>query len=260
MHAKEGGRTKTATLAMLKDRIGKVKLAALSALVLRDFIDKRMADGAGGVTIAGDLSFLSDVMKWGKHARHLDIPDHLPLEAHAGLKHRGLDTRSKEREREPTDDELQRLYALWKANPRQKIDMVTLCKFALATGMRQGEICQLLAEDADLERKTVPMRDRKDPRNKIGNNQVVPLLPDALAIIKPLVEHRNEGFVFGVAASSDSTAFSRACKAVKPPIVDLHFHDPRHRATAQFFRQGLDIPRVALLTGHKTWAMLRLLE
>jgi len=26
---------------------------------------------------------------------------------------------------------------------------------------------------------------------------------------------------------------------------------------AQFFRLGLDIPRVALLTGHKTWAMLR---
>ena len=104
---------------------------------------------------------------------------------------------------------------------------------APASCMRQGEICQLLAEDADLERKTVPMRDRKDPRNKIGNNQVVPLLPDALAIIKPLVEHRNEGFVFGVAASSDSTAFSRACKAVKPPIVDLHFHAacPQPRCT-----------------------------
>jgi len=40
-------------------------------------------------------------------------------------------------------------------------------------------------------------------------------------------------------------------------IEDLHFHDLRHRATVQFFRMGLDIPRVALLTGHKTWAMLR---
>ena len=29
---------------------------------------------------------------------------------------------------------------------------------------------------------------------------------------------------------------------------------PRNR---RFFRMGLDIPRVALLTGHKTWAMLR---
>ena len=33
--------------------------------------------------------------------------------------------------------------------------------------------------------------------------------------------------------------------------------DLRHRAAAQFFRMGLDIPRVALLTGHRTWTMLR---
>ena len=40
-------------------------------------------------------------------------------------------------------------------------------------------------------------------------------------------------------------------------IEDLHFHDLRHRATAELFRQGLSIPQVALITGHKTWTMLR---
>lgn len=257
MHAKEAGKTKAATLAMLKARMGKVKLTALSAIVLRDFIDKRIEDGAGGVTIAGDLSFLGAVLKWGRHARQLDLPDRLPAEARAGLKHRGLDTRSQEREREPTDDELERLYAYWATRPRQKIDMPTLCRFALATGMRQGEICSLQVEDVDLERKTVLIRDRKDPRNKIGNNQVVPLLPDALEIVKPLIEGRKDGSIFDSRAYSVSTSFTRACAALVPPIVDLHFHDLRHRATAQFFRQGLDIPRVALLTGHKTWTMLR---
>lgn len=257
LHAKTAGRTKTAVLAMLRERLGKVKLSALSALVLRDFIDKRMEDGAGGVTIAGDLSFLSAVLKWGRHARHLDLPDRLPMEARAGLKHRGLNTRSQEREREPTDAELVRLYAYWDANSRLILPMPTLCRFALATGMRQGEICGLLVEDVDPERKTVLIRDRKDPRNKIGNNQTVPLLPDAMAIIKPLIEGRTEGLIFNVRADSVSTAFTRACQNVMPPILDLRFHDLRHRATAQFFREGLDIPRVALLTGHKTWAMLR---
>jgi integrase len=52
-----------------------------------------------------------------------------------------------------------------------------------------------------------------------------------------------------------SASFTRACTALG--IADLHFHDLRHRATAQFFRMGLGIPQVALLTGHKTWAMLR---
>lgn len=256
-HAKDPGKTKAATLAMLKREIGKVKLLSLSAMVLRDFVDRRVKDGAGGVTIAGDLSFLSAVLKWGKHARNLDLPVHLALEARESLKHRGLNTRSNEREREPTDDELARLYAYWGGNLRQRIDMPLLCRFALATGMRQGEICSLQVEDVDRGAKTVVIRDRKDPQRKKGNDQTVPLLPDAWAIVEPLIEDRTEGSLFGVRAASVSSAFTRACQSLAPPIVDLHFHDLRHRATAQFFRMGLDIPRVALLTGHKTWAMLR---
>lgn len=254
-HAKNPGRTKEATLAMLKRELGKIRLSALNAMVLRDFIDRRVKAGAGGVTIAGDLSFLSAVLKWGKHARHLDVPENLAVEARASLKHRGLDTRSKEREREPTDDELERLYAHWSSNPRQRIDMPVLCRFALATGMRQNEICSLQVDDVDRERRTVVIRDRKDPQKKAGNDQVVPLLPTAWAIVEPLLSDRTEGSIFGVRAASVSTAFTRACEALK--IDDLHFHDLRHRATAQFFRMGLDIPRVALLTGHKTWAMLK---
>lgn len=256
-NVKEPGRTKAATLAMLKREIGKVKLTSLSAVVLRDFIDRRVADGAGGVTIAGDLSFFSAVLKWGRHSRRLDLPDTLALEARAGLKHRGLDTRSKEREREPTDEELSRLYGHWRANPRQSIDMPTLCQFALATGMRLGEICALQVDDVDAIRKTVIIRDRKDPQKKLGNDQTVPLLPAAWAIVEPTIKGRTEGSIFGVRAASVSTAFTRACQAVDPPIVDLHLHDLRHRATAEFFRMGLDIPRVALMTGHKTWTMLK---
>lgn len=255
--AKLPGKTKEATLAMLKAKLGKVRLASLNAVTLRDFIDERAAEGAGGVTIAADLSFLSAVLKWGRHARHLDINDRLALDARDSLKHRGLNTRSRQREREPTDEELARLYAHWQGNARQRIDMVTLCRFALASGMRQDEICQLLVDDVDRAARTVVIRDRKDPRNKAGNDQTVPLLPDAWAIVEPLIEGRDVGNVFNARAASVSTAFTRACQALTPPIIDLHFHDLRHRATAQFFRMGLDIPRVALLTGHKTWAMLR---
>ena len=255
--AKAGGRTKAATLAMLRRDLGKVKLSALSAVVLRDFIDRRAEAGAGGVTIAADLSFLSAVLKWARYARQLDVPERLALEARESLKHRGLDTRSRERDREPTDAELQRLFAHWAARPRQRIDMPLLCRFALATGMRLGELCSLRVEDVNREARTVVIRDRKDPRNKAGNNQTVPLLADAWELLEPLVNGRTAGPVFDVMAASASTAFTRACQVVEPPIVDLHFHDLRHRATAQFFRMGLDIPRVALLTGHKTWAMLR---
>lgn len=255
--AKTPGKTKAATLNLLTRELGKVKLSTLSAVTLRDFIDRRLAAGAGGVTVGADLSFLSAVLKWGRHARQLDIPDRLALEARASLQHRGLETRGREREREPTDEELARLYALWAGKPRQRIDMQTLCRFALATGMRLGEICGLQIEDVDREARTVVIRDRKDPRNKDGNHQTVPLLPAAWAILAPAIEGRDVGHVFPVRAASVSTAFTRACHEVVPPIVDLHFHDLRHRATAEFFRMGLQIPQVALMTGHKTWAMLR---
>jgi integrase len=255
---KPHGKTKAATLAMLKREIGKTKLVNLSAVTLRDFIDTRSKAGAGGITIAADLSFLSAVLKWARHSRQLDIPDRLALDARAGLTHRGLQTRGMERDREPTDDELARLYALWDANTRQKVPMTLLCKFALATGMRQGEICRLDIADLDRDARTIIIRDRKDPKNKQGNHQTVPLLPDAWALVEPLIEGRTEGYLFPYQKpESVSAAFTRACQKVDPPILDLHFHDLRHRAAASFFRLGLDIPKVSLLTGHKTWAMLR---
>src|SRR5438046_6934294 len=55
-YRKSPGRTQVATLAMLKRELGDVKLSALNGVVLRDFIDKRIDEGAGGVTIAADLS------------------------------------------------------------------------------------------------------------------------------------------------------------------------------------------------------------
>lgn len=255
---KEHGKTKEATLAMLKREIGHVKLVDLNAVVLRDFIDMRHKAGAGGLTISADLSFLSTVLRWARRVRRLDINEGLAREARASLKDRGMETRSKERSREPTDAELERLYAFWRGNPWQRNDMVMICKFALASGMRQGEICRLAVEDVDREQRAVIIRDRKDPQSKQGNHQLVPLLPAAWEIVQPLIANRTEGKIFeGVNEVAVSASFTRACQRLDPPILDLHFHDIRHRATAEFFRMGLDIPRVALLTGHKTWAMLR---
>jgi integrase len=255
LRAREPRKTRLATLARLKaDPLGKMRLRALSALHFRDFVDRRQGDGAGGVTIAGDLSTISAVLKWGRHVRRLDLPAELATDARRDLPYRGLKTRGTERDREPTDAELSRLYAHWQ-NDRQRIPMEMLCRFALATAMRQDEICRIEIEDVDHIARTVVIRDRKDPREREGNDQTVPLLPDAWAIVQPILRERTSGNVFSYRATSVSTAFTRACRALG--IEGLHFHDLRHRATADLFRMGLDIPRVALMTGHKTWTQLR---
>ena len=255
MSVERFGKTKAATLNMLIKRIGGVRLGSLNAIVLRDFVDSRIKEGAGGVTIASDLSYLSAVLKWARHSRRLDLPERLALDIRGSLKHIGLKTRSVERSREPTEIELSRLYAYWETNPRQSIDMPTMVRFALSTGMRQGEIARIRVEDVDMEAKTVLIRDRKDPKKKYGNDQVVPLFDEAWNMVFSCVSGRRFGYIFNVKAASVSTAFTRACK--KLGIVDLRFHDLRHKATADFFREGLEIPYVALMTGHKTWAMLK---
>ena len=250
------GRSKTATLRLLARELNALRLSNLNAATLREFIDKRIAAGAGGVTIAADLSTLSTVLSWARSARQLDVDPRVALDARKALAHRGLDTRSQERDREPSDAELERLFAYWAAKPRMRNDMQTVCRFLLATGMRIGEVEGLRIEDIDPTVPSIIIRDRKDPRRKAGNNQVVPLLPDAWAIAARLIGEREEGQLFqGLTAIAASAAFTRACQALG--IEDLHLHDLRHRACAQFFRMGLDIPQVSLLSGHKTWGMLR---
>lgn len=250
-----GGRTKQATHALLRRELGTVPLKRLNSVHLRDFIDTRLKAGAGGVTIAADLSFLGAILKWGRHSRRMDLPTDLARDARRDLSARKVSTRSNERDREPTTAELEKLYAFWTANKRQTIPMATLCAFALATAMRQDEICSIQVEDVNVDKRTVVIRDRKDPRRKEGNHQTVPLLPAAWALVEPILEIRKAGRVFPYQASSVSTAFTRACSKVG--IDDLRFHDLRHKATSDLFRSGLAIPQVALLTGHKTWTQLK---
>lgn len=249
-----GGRTKRACLARLEDRLKRTAPDRL-AFALRDFIDKRQAEGAGGVTIAQDLSYLSTVLDWARHTRRIDVDPEVARDARRGLKHRKLDTRSKERDRTPTEAELAALFAYWEANPRQKIPMPEIARFALASAMRLGEITRITAEDVDESRRAVIIRERKDPKKKELNDQLVPLVGDAWTMVHAKLKVDTTGRLFPYNPASVSAAFTRACQALG--IADLHFHDLRHAATARLFRMGLDIPRVAMITGHRSWENLK---
>jgi integrase len=209
-----GGRTKQATHAMLKRELGSIPLKRINGIHLRDFIDKRVEAGAGGVTIAADLSFFGAILKWGRHSRRMDLPTDLARDARRDLSAKKVSTRSNERDREPTTEELERLYAFWTANKRQDIPMATLCAFALSTAMRQDEICSILLEDVNEQKRTVIIGDRKYPRRKEGNHQTVPLLPSAWALVEPILATQKFGRIFPHQASSVSTAFTRACTKI----------------------------------------------
>nr|WP_246525971.1 site-specific integrase [Polynucleobacter paneuropaeus] len=238
---------------MLNTKLGNHQLKNLSPIILRDFVNDRLKT-AGGVTVAGDLSALGTILKYGRHVLKVDINPDIAKSARADLGARNVDTRGQERDRVATDAELARLYAEWQSNKLLELPMVALTKFALATTMRQSEICNLTVADIDSKNKTALIRDRKDPRRKIGNHQTIPLLPEAWAIVEPILKKKKEGKLFGAYERSVSARFTRTC--TKLGIKDLHFHDLRHTAITNLFKAGLQIQQVALLSGHKDWKML----
>jgi integrase len=181
--------------------------------------------------------------------------------ARIALARLGLVGKGDERDRRPTQDELDRLIAAFDSNPRQQIPLGRIIRFAVATAMRQDEICRIEWADIDRDNKMLLIRDRKDPRRKNGNDQRIPLLDvrgyDAWTIIEEQRKFAgsNGERIFPYNGRSVGTAFRRQCRELK--IKNLHFHDLRHEATSRLFEAGFSIEQVALVTGHKDWKMLR---
>lgn len=248
------GRTKRNTLKMLEAQLAGVKLDNID-LGLDKFVTDRRKSGAGGVTIAADLSFLSTVLRWASVVKNISVDELAARRARSALTVRGMQTRSRKRDRLPADKELAALYKHWSGKEKQIIPMERICKFALATGMRQAEICRIRIEDIDWTGRTVIIRERKDPKHKATNDQTVPLIGDAIALAKEQAGNRKSGRLFPYNSKSVSTSFQLASKELGFP--DLRFHDLRHAATTAFFRLGLPIELVSLITGHKSWENLR---
>jgi integrase len=258
---KAPGRSKDATLSMLKRVLGKLKINELDRDRLIAFGKTRAAEGAGPMTLSIDIGMIKLVLQHAAAVHGIRVSVEAVDMARYALKRLGLVGKGVERDRRPTEDELTRLISHFEGNPRQGIPMGRIIRFAIATALRQDEIFKIVWDDLNVRTKMVTVRDRKDPRFKTGNDQRIPLLAvsgyDALALIEEQRALRTNGDlrIFPYYHRSVGTAFTRACRKLK--IEDLHFHDLRHEATSRLFEAGFKIEQVALVTGHKDWKMLR---
>lgn len=253
-------RSKAFSLDALKAKLGKVKLKDLDRERLIQFGRDRAREGAGGVTVGMDLGYIKTVLSHAAAVHGIAVSAEAVDLARIALKRLGIIARGRERDRRPTAEELRRLLAYMDGQKRQLIPIGRLARFAIATAMRQEEICRILWRDVDWEGRTVLVRQRKDPRNKSENDQKVPLLSatgfDACAILtEQKVASDGTGRVFPYNSRSVGAAFRRACRALE--IEDLHFHDLRHEAASRLFEAGFTIEQVALVTGHRDWKMLK---
>ncbi len=255
------GRSKAYSLDLLKDRLGNVRFENLDREKIIQFGKSRTKEGAGPVTLGIDIGYIGTLLTHGAAVHGLPLsPEQVNL-ARVALKVLGLVGKGKERDRRPTDEELEALFAYFRPGDKTAFPMERIIKYAIATAMRLNEICTVEWPGLNARLRTLFIQDRKDPREKVGNDQTIPLLGvsgyDAWEL---LMEQRrcpdgNSVRIFPYNSKSVGTAFHRACEALG--IEDLHFHDLRHEGTSRLFEAGFEIPQVALVTGHKDWKMLR---
>ena len=173
---------------MLKRELGGRNMAELDRDRIIRFGRARAEQGAGPVTLGIDIGTIKLVLSHAAAVHGVAVPVEPVDLARIALKRLGLVGKGNERDRRPTDDELARLIAHFDGNPRQIIPMGWIIKFAVATAMRQEEICRVTWSDLNTRTKMLTIRDRKDPREKKGNDQRIPLLAvsgfDALALIE----------------------------------------------------------------------------
>ena len=125
-----------------------------------------------------------------------------------------------------------------------------MARLAIATGMRRGEIVKLHWRDINIQNRTALLRETKN-----GEDRVIPLSPTAINILQEQAAQIGAlGRVFNTTGSALQQAWVRVLKRAE--INNLHFHDLRHEAISRFFEKGLSVPEVALISGHKTPAML----
>ena len=253
---KPWGRSKSADLNALQAALGTRKVGRLTGSDITEHFTKRFRTGAGPVVVSAQAGYLVGLLRVARTLWHLDVPLQAAEDARTALASGGMIGKSRRRDRRVTDAELAALLACFE-NQKSIIPMTDVVQFCMASAMRISEVCRVEWSDLNKAAKTIVIRNRKHPRDRIGNDQVVPLLDatgfDAFAIVDR--QPRGPARIFPFNSRTVSKYVADAVTQLK--LGDLHLHDIRHEAISRLFEAGYRIEQVALVSGHRDWSMLK---
>lgn len=249
---KRSGNSDKSRVAAVKKRLGAYKLTALTPKLLAAYRDEKLRT-LSPQTVIHHLALINCTLTLATREWGFVLPGGVPKVVKPKL--------ASGRDRRVHEGELNAIIAATESSV-----LADLIPFAVETGMRRGEMLALDWEYIDFERRTAYL-----PMTKTGTPRTVPLSTKALAIL----QKRQEGGAdvpFDIQEDAVTKAFSRAVKRAraayeedcskneKPTsvrwLVAIRLHDLRHEATSRFFERGLSVVEVAMITGHKTLAML----
>lgn len=269
------GRTHIKSLLL----ISRLPIAAKQIGMLRRedytaFADGRLSGKYEGLTpitpatLNGDMIGLRSVLKQAKLAWGLNVNLAEFEDAMLGLKHSRKVGASKQRNRTPTSDELQKLTTYFYtrfSRHKSYYPMHLIIWLAIYTARRQDELTRLRLSDYNGEWWLV--RDAKSPQGSIGNHINTKVTDKAVGVINALRDDKirdtlkagnklwDSELLLPLSGKTVSTRFTHACKMLG--IDDLHFHDLRHEAATRLSEQGLTVPQMQQVTGHESWSSLQ---
>ncbi|MEE4709132.1 tyrosine-type recombinase/integrase [Pseudomonas alliivorans] len=252
------GKTKRATLKAIKETwLGDLQDDQITSQKLVEYALGRIErDGIQPQTVGNDLAHLGAVLSVARPAWGYVIDPMAMADARKVLRKMGAVTRSAERDRRPTLDELGRIlnyFEEMRDRRKQEIDMVRVVLFALFSTRRQEEITRIKWRLMDEDRQRVLITDMKNPGQKYGNDVWCHVPDEAWRIMNSMPQGSDGPFPYN--AKSVSASFTRACNFLE--IDDLHFHDLRHDGVSRLFEIGWDIPKAASVSGHRDWNSMR---
>lgn len=255
---KEIGRTKAQVLKSIKDYdIAEIQCDQIGSQHIVSFAQELSRGGRKPATVGNYISHLAAIFAVARPAWGYPLDRQAMDDATIVLKRMGLISKSKERDRRPTLDELDRILDHFTDRAIRRatiVPMVKLIPFAIFSTRRQEEIIRIRWDDFEADNKRVLVRDMKNPGEKIGNDVWCDLTPEAIRIIESMPRLADQ--IFPYTTDAISAAFTRTCKLLE--IEDLTFHDLRHDGISRLFEIGWgSIPHVAAVSGHRSWKSLQ---
>lgn len=213
---------------------------------------------AAPATLSLDIMYIKNLLESGRTLFNLPPKLQMLKDARKELQKRRWVGKSREVSRLPTEEEFQNLleYAV-RTGGRRRLPLDTILRIARSAGLREGEMCRIVWPDLDRGRRTLMVRERKNPKEK--KDKLMPLIPnhgiDPLAEILSLQAYRPKSTraadqrIIPYQPGSIGAAFRRACNVVG--IVGLRLHDLRHdAATGLARRPEVHVKEAMLVLGH----------
>lgn len=271
------GKSKSQTLSALQ----RYDIAEIDALLLKpqDIIDHCVQrvhkHGVKPQTVNHDIIYLRGVFDMAEHLLGVPVDSGAFIIAKPIIKKLGLVKGSDERVRRPGDDEINAIvskaYKYRHGNYHRSHDYAPMDKiivFAMFSIRRLSEICRITWADLNEDKKTIIVRDMKDPNEKMGNDIEVYLPDEALAVIQSMPKVDERIFPFNHRSVGANFQRLRAKTGFDHDDIEdnLRFHDLRHEGISWLFEKNghegevWDIPKVAKVSGHKSWSSLQIYE